>query len=64
MQVLGGTSVLNGMMYMRGSKADYDGWAAAGNQGWSFEEVLSYFLKSEDNHQIDTMDSGYHGVGG
>ncbi|XP_049839858.1 glucose dehydrogenase [FAD, quinone] [Schistocerca gregaria] len=63
-KVLGGTSVLNGMMYMRGSRKDYDEWAAFGNPGWSYQEVLPYFLKSEDNLQAHLMDPGYHGVGG
>lgn len=52
LQVLGGTSVMNGMMYIRGSRADYDSWAAAGNEGWSYEDVLPYFMKSEDNKQV------------
>lgn len=43
---------MNGMMYIRGSRADYDSWAAAGNEGWSYEDVLPYFLKSEDNKQV------------
>ncbi|XP_060532982.1 glucose dehydrogenase [FAD, quinone] [Cylas formicarius] len=63
-KVLGGTSVMNGMMYMRGSRKDYDDWAALGNVGWSYNEVLPYFLKSEDNKQINKMDKGYHAQGG
>lgn len=63
-KVLGGTSVMNGMMYMRGSRHDFDGWAKMGNPGWSYQDVLPYFLKSEDNHQATIMDAGYHGVGG
>ena len=63
-QVIGGTSVLNGMMYIRGSKKDFDDWAKLGNTGWSYQDVLPYFLKSEDNLQADIMDPGYHGVGG
>ena len=47
-KVLGGSSVLNFMLYIRGMKADYDAWAAAGNHGWSYEEILPYFKKSED----------------
>jgi choline dehydrogenase-like flavoprotein len=47
-KVLGGSSVLNFMLYVRGMKGDYDAWAAAGNSGWSYEEVLPYFKKSED----------------
>ncbi|XP_046683423.1 glucose dehydrogenase [FAD, quinone]-like [Homalodisca vitripennis] len=63
-KVIGGTSVLNGMMYMRGSRRDFDSWAEQGNTGWSYEDVLPYFKKSEDNLQVENMDAGYHGVGG
>lgn len=63
-KVLGGTSVINGMMYIRGSRRDFDSWAEAGNAGWSYNEVLPYFLKSEDNQQMDEMDRGYHATGG
>ncbi|XP_063220572.1 glucose dehydrogenase [FAD, quinone] [Bacillus rossius redtenbacheri] len=63
-KVLGGTSVLNGMMYIRGSKTDFDDWEAMGNKGWSYEDVLPYFLKSEDNLQMDKMDTDYHSQGG
>lgn len=62
--MLGGTSAINGMMYMRGSRKDYDDWAALGNEGWSYNEVLPYFLKSEDNKQIDQVDRDYHATGG
>ncbi|MCY7262312.1 GMC family oxidoreductase [Pseudomonas protegens] len=48
-KVLGGCSSINGMIYMRGQAADYDGWAAEGNPGWSWNEVLPLFKKSE-NH--------------
>ncbi|CAH0402601.1 unnamed protein product [Chilo suppressalis] len=63
-KVLGGTSVMNGMMYMRGSRKDYDSWAEAGIEGWSYDDVLPFFLKSEDNKQLDKMDSGFHATGG
>ncbi|WP_290062168.1 GMC family oxidoreductase [Amycolatopsis solani] len=57
-KVLGGTSSTNAMLYVRGTKIDYDGW----NQpGWSFDEVLPYFKKSEDNERGA---SEYHGEGG
>lgn len=46
---LGGGSSINTLMYMRGNQKDYDGWAAAGNPGWSWDEVLPYFRKSENN---------------
>ncbi|MDP9529522.1 GMC family oxidoreductase [Pseudomonas protegens] len=48
-KVLGGCSSINGMIYMRGQAADYDGWAAEGNPGWSWQDVLPLFKKSE-NH--------------
>jgi len=62
--VLGGSSVLNGMMYIRGHARDYNAWAQAGNTGWSYQDVLPYFIKSEDNLQVNEMDRGFHGVGG
>jgi choline dehydrogenase len=46
---LGGSSSINGMVYIRGHHADYDRWAALGNEGWSFDEVLPYFKRSEAN---------------
>nr|XP_023022654.1 glucose dehydrogenase [FAD, quinone]-like [Leptinotarsa decemlineata] len=47
-KVLGGSSVLNTMLYIRGNKRDFNRWADYGNEGWSYEEVLPYFKKSED----------------
>jgi choline dehydrogenase len=49
---MGGTGVLNGMMFIRGHRLDFDYWAAAGNKGWDYKSVFPYFLKSEDNLQI------------
>ncbi|XP_045770259.1 glucose dehydrogenase [FAD, quinone]-like isoform X2 [Maniola jurtina] len=64
-RMLGGCSVINGMMYMRGNPTDYDGWAVNGATGWSWFEVLPYFLKSEDNREIGNGVSGqYHNIGG
>lgn len=60
-KVLGGSSSLNGLLYIRGQKEDYDHWAALGNKGWSYRDVLPYFKKSED--QIRGANT-YHGVGG
>jgi choline dehydrogenase len=47
-RVLGGSSSVNGMVYIRGQKGDYDAWAAAGNPGWSYEDVLPYFIAMEN----------------
>jgi choline dehydrogenase len=60
-KVLGGSSSINTMIYMRGNRYDYDHWCALGNQGWSYAEVLPYFKKAE--HQ-ERGASTYHGVGG
>ncbi len=56
-KVLGGCSSINGMIYMRGQAADYDGWAQMGNSGWGWDDVLPYFIRSQDRPQI-------HGQGG
>ena len=63
-KVLGGTSVLNGMMYIRGNREDYDDWAALGNPGWSYKDVLPFFIKSENNLQVDEVGRDIHGTGG
>jgi len=60
-RVLGGSSAINMMVYMRGSAADYDEWAALGNNGWDYDLVLPYFKRSEDNERGA---SRFHGVGG
>jgi choline dehydrogenase len=60
-KVLGGTSAINAMVYIRGHRADYDEWAALGCAGWSYDEVLPYFIRSEDNQRGD---DAYHGTGG
>ncbi len=49
-KVLGGCSAVNAMMHVRGNRRDFDGWAAQGNPGWSHDEVLPHFLKSETYH--------------
>lgn len=46
-KVLGGSSSINGMLFVRGARADYDGWAAAGNRGWGFADLLPYFRRME-----------------
>ncbi|XP_030373851.1 glucose dehydrogenase [FAD, quinone] isoform X2 [Scaptodrosophila lebanonensis] len=63
-KVLGGTSVINGMMYIRGNREDYDEWAALGNPGWAYKDVLPFFMKSEDNQELDVVGSEYHAKGG
>jgi choline dehydrogenase-like flavoprotein len=60
-KVFGGSSSINAMVYIRGNRADYDGWAAAGATGWSYADVLPYFRRSEDNQRGA---SEYHGAGG
>jgi choline dehydrogenase len=60
-KVLGGSSSINGLVYVRGQPEDFDGWRQAGNTGWGFEDVLPYFKRSED--QARGM-SALHGVGG
>lgn len=61
-KVLGGSSSINAMLYVRGNRQDYDHWAALGNQGWSYEDVLPYFKKAEHNETYP--ESEYHGAGG
>jgi choline dehydrogenase-like flavoprotein len=58
---LGGSSAINAMVYIRGNRVDYDAWAALGNQGWSYDEVLPYFKRAEDNSEFS---NAYHGTGG
>jgi choline dehydrogenase len=60
-KVLGGTSSINGMIYMRGNAADYDQWRQLGNEGWDYESVLPYFRKAEDNERGADV---FHGSGG
>ncbi|ABE29394.1 alcohol dehydrogenase acceptor [Paraburkholderia xenovorans LB400] len=60
-KLMGGTSSVNGMVYIRGHRLDYDDWAALGNDGWSYQEVLPFFKKHENNTQGEAP---FHGVGG
>jgi choline dehydrogenase len=60
-RVLGGSSALNGMIYIRGHRSDYDAWAYLGNHGWGYDDVLPVFKRSED---FDRGPSDYHGAGG
>ena len=60
-KVLGGSSSINGLLYVRGQAEDYDHWEHLGNHGWSYEQVLPYFKKSEDQ---ENGANAWHGVGG
>lgn len=60
-KTLGGCSSTNAMAYVRGNSADYDDWSAMGNPGWSYREILPYFIRSEHNEDIR---NAYHGAGG
>jgi len=60
-KVLGGSSSINAMLYVRGHRWDFDHWAELGGQGWSYEQVLPYFRKAEHN---EVYSDAYHGQGG
>ena len=60
-RVIGGSSAINGMIYMRGQAADYDGWRQLGLAGWGWDDVLPYFLRHEDHH---AGGSPLHNAGG
>ncbi|CAG9559047.1 unnamed protein product [Danaus chrysippus] len=64
-KVLGGSSVLNTMLYIRGNKRDFDQWESFGNPGWGYKDVLPYFKKSEDQRNpYLAKDTKYHSTGG
>jgi choline dehydrogenase-like flavoprotein len=60
-RTLGGSSSTNAMVYIRGNRADYDGWAAMGHDGWGWRDALPYFIRAEDNERGA---SELHGAGG
>ena len=60
-RVLGGSSAINYMIYIRGNRGDYDQWCHGGNEGWAYEDVLPYFVKAEGNQ---TIANRYHGTTG
>jgi choline dehydrogenase-like flavoprotein len=60
-KALGGSSAINAMIYVRGHRADYDHWAALGNKGWAYDDVLPYFRKSECNEDFS---GAWHGQDG
>ena len=55
---MGGSSNLNTMLYIRGNRLDFDTWAEQGSEGWSYKDVLPYFIKSEDNANDEYVKSG------
>jgi choline dehydrogenase len=61
-KVLGGSSSINGLLYIRGQREDFDHWRQLGNTGWSYDDVLPYFLQSEDQRRPGEME--YHGHDG
>lgn len=60
-RVLGGSSAINYMIYMRGNRLDYDGWRDAGNEGWGYSDVLPYFVKAEGNLALSGRHHGTEG---
>ena len=60
-KALGGSSSINAMLYVRGHRYDYDHWSGLGNAGWSYDDVLPYFKRSENNEQFDDQ---FHGKNG
>ncbi|CAL1273602.1 unnamed protein product [Larinioides sclopetarius] len=63
-KAIGGSSIINGLQSARGNRKDYDNWAAQGATGWSYEEVLPYFKKLENNTDPEFVRNGYHGING
>jgi choline dehydrogenase len=61
-KVLGGCSSINGMIYMRGQAADYDGWRQSGNTGWGWDDLLPHFKRAE--HHVDGLSDWHGGAGG
>ena len=61
-RVIGGSGSINGMVYFRGQPRDFDDWAAMGNPGWGYRDVLPYFIRSENNDSY--ADSPWHGRSG
>ena len=63
-KTLGGSSSTNAMAYVRGNSADYDSWEKLGNKGWSYDDVLPFFKKSENHSQFEKLDPNYHNNSG
>lgn len=62
--VMGGSSAVNAMIYVRGNRQDYDNWELMGSTGWNYENILPYFLRAEDNRIPSLYNSPYHRTGG
>lgn len=62
--MLGGSTAHNAMLYLRGNPSDYNKWAANGNKGWCWKDVLPFFKKAEDNGEINRVGRKYHSTGG
>lgn len=60
-RTLGGSTAINAMIYIRGHRHDYDEWERMGNEGWGYDGVLPYFVRSENNERLHNQ---YHGIGG
>lgn len=63
-RILGGGTSVNFMVYIRGSPHEFDAWARAGCEGWSFADLLPFFKKSESMQDVRLKDSEYHGFNG
>ncbi|KAK9507423.1 hypothetical protein O3M35_007278 [Rhynocoris fuscipes] len=63
-KAIGGGSVINGMIYTRGDRRDFDKWAEAGNPGWAFDDLMKYFKEIEDIQIENLRDKPYHGTNG
>lgn len=63
-KALGGTSVINFLLYTRGNRRDFDEWSELGNEGWSYDEILHYFIKSENCTFCENINPEYHGYKG
>ncbi|GFT23859.1 glucose dehydrogenase [Nephila pilipes] len=63
-KAIGGSGIINSMLNLRGNRHNYDDWAKQGAKGWSYDDVLPYFKKLEDNVNFDYVKNGYHGIDG